>query len=129
MTTELYNPHPHRCAGLPEGTRAYVASMPQGERVLVYYDTPDGMDCLARAFRFCPGCGGHASLLLAVLRGEVADIDEIDVSYECRCPVLGCGSCGDNPPQPYHSHGHNRCREVSEQTICAACRYELEATS
>ena len=68
------NPHPHRCAGLPEGTRAYVASMPQGERVLVYYDTPDGMDCLARAFPYCPQCGGHASFLLAVLRGEAPEL-------------------------------------------------------
>lgn len=72
--TALYNPHPHRCAGLPEGTRAYVAALPQGERVTVYYDTPDGMDCLARAFRFCGGCGASASFLLALLRGEAPEL-------------------------------------------------------
>lgn len=60
--------NPHRCAGLPEGVRAYVTALPQGERVQVYYDTADGMDCLARAFPYCPQCGASASFLIALTR-------------------------------------------------------------
>lgn len=64
MTT----PIPHRCAGLPDGTRAYLTALPQGDRVQVYYDTADGMDCLARAFGFCPGCGRPADYIRTVER-------------------------------------------------------------
>lgn len=66
MTTDRYNPHPHRCAGLPDFTRAYAVVLPQGERVQVYADYGEClMDSLVRAFPYCPGCGAHASFLLA----------------------------------------------------------------